>query len=96
MFQKKNECLGIVAIVEQGEQTNVVDSETALWHHRLGHMSEKGMKLLHSKKFLSVLKKFNMDFYEICVYGKQKRVSFVEIGKEKKSDKLELVHIDIW
>ena len=37
-----------------------------------------------------------MDFCESCVYGKQKRVSFVKIGKEKKNEKLELVHIDVW
>ena len=33
-----------------------------------------------------------MDFYENCVYGKQERVSFVKSGKEKKSEKLDLVH----
>ena len=37
-----------------------------------------------------------MDLCEICVYGKQKRVSFVKTGKENKSDKLELVHTNIW
>ena len=37
-----------------------------------------------------------MDFYEICLYGKQKRVSFVKSGKEKKSERLELVHTDVW
>ena len=47
---EKNECSWTIAIVEQGEQTNVVDSDTMLWHHRIGHISEKGMKLLHSKK----------------------------------------------
>ena len=30
------------------------------------------------------------------VYGKQKRVSFVKSGKEKKNEKLELVHIYVW
>ena len=59
-------------------------------------MSEKGMKVLHSKKVLPGLKCVNMDFYESCVYGKQKRVSFVKTGKEKKSERLELVHIDVW
>ena len=59
-------------------------------------MSEKGMKLLHSKKVLLGLKCFSMDFCESCVYGKQKRVSFVKSGKEKKDEKLELVHIDVW
>jgi len=62
----------------------------------LGHMSKKGMKLLHSKKVLPGLKCVNMDFYESCVYGKQKRVSFVKSGKEMKNEKLELVHTNVW
>ena len=37
-----------------------------------------------------------MDFCESCVYGKQKRVSFVKTGKENKKEKLELVHTDVW
>ena len=43
----KSECLGIVAAVEQGEQIATIDFDTTLWHNRLGHMSEKGMKLPH-------------------------------------------------
>ena len=37
-----------------------------------------------------------MGFYEHCVYRKQKRVKFLRVGKEKKSEKLELVHTDVW
>ena len=37
-----------------------------------------------------------MDFCESCVYGKQKRLSFLESGKKKKNEKLELVHIVVW
>ena len=73
-----------------------MDSDTALWHNRLGHMSEKGMKELHSKKVLPGLKCVNMDFDEICVHGKQKRVSFVKTRKENNREKLELVHINVW
>ena len=69
---EKNECLGTIAAVEQGEQIVVVDYDTELWHHRLGHMSEKGMKVLHSKKVLPGLKCVNMDFCESCVYAKKK------------------------
>ena len=96
IVSEKNECLGIVSTVYQGEKIVVVDSDTSLWHNRLGHMSEKGMKVLHSKKFLPGLKCVNMDFYESCVYVKQKRVIFVKTGKENKSEKLELVHTDVW
>ena len=44
---EKNECLGIVATIEQGEQIVVVDSKIMLWHNRLGNMIEKVMKLFH-------------------------------------------------
>ena len=44
---EKNECSRIVVAVEQGEQIVVVDFDIALWHKKLGHMSEKRMKLLH-------------------------------------------------
>ena len=37
-----------------------------------------------------------MEFCEHYVYGKQKRVIFLRVGKEKKSEKLELVHTDVW
>ena len=47
---EKNECLGIVTAIEQGEQIATINSDTTLWYNRLGHMSEKGMKVLHSKK----------------------------------------------
>ena len=44
--------------------------DAAMWHHRLGHMSEKGMQILHSKNLLPYLKQVDLDFYEHCVYGK--------------------------
>ena len=84
MIQQENECSGIIAIVEQGEQIATIDSDTTLWHNRLGHMNEKAMKVIHSKKVWPGPKCVNMDFCEICVYRKQKRVSFVKTGKEKK------------
>ena len=54
------------------------------------------MKVLHSKNVLPGLKCVNIDFCESCVYGKQKRVSFVKTRKEKKNKKLKFVHIDVW
>ncbi|KAK3037909.1 hypothetical protein RJ639_031800 [Escallonia herrerae] len=68
---------------------------TTLWHHRLGHLSESGMKILHSKNALPGMKNIQLDFCESCVYGKQKRVSFWRDGKEKKIERLELVHMDV-
>ena len=63
---------------------------------KVGHMSEKGMQILHSRNLLPGLKHVDLKFYKNCVYGKQKRVRFLRIGKEKKSEKLELVHTVVW
>jgi hypothetical protein len=70
--------------------------DTTLWNHKLGHVSEKGMQILHKRNLFPYLKQVDLDFYEHCVYGKQKRVIFLRVGKENKSEKLELVHTDVW
>jgi hypothetical protein len=69
--------------------------DTELWHHRLRHMSEKGIHILHKINLLSYLKQIYLDFYEHCVYGNHKRVRFLRVGKEKKNERLELVHTDV-
>ncbi|KAL6317904.1 hypothetical protein AAG906_030811 [Vitis piasezkii] len=76
----------------------VVDAstDTSLWHCRLGHMSEKGMKMLLSKGKLPKLKSIDFDMCESCILGKQKKVSFLKTGRTQKAEKLELVHIDLW
>jgi hypothetical protein len=70
--------------------------DTSLWHHSLEHMSEKQMKILHKINLFPYLKQFDLDFCEHCVYGKQKRVRFLRVGKEKKSERLDLVHTYVW
>jgi hypothetical protein len=70
--------------------------DTALWHHKLGHMSEKGVYILHKRNLFPNLKQIDSDLYEHCIYGKQKRVRFLKVGKEKKSERLELVHTNVW
>ncbi|KAK2997398.1 hypothetical protein RJ639_024918 [Escallonia herrerae] len=69
---------------------------TTLWHHRLGHLSESGMRILHSKNALPGMKNIQLDFCAGCVDGKQKRVSFRRDGKEKKIERLKLVHTDVY
>ncbi|XP_031390880.1 uncharacterized protein LOC116203328 [Punica granatum] len=72
------------------------NSNADLWHCRLGHMSEKGMKQLCSKGKLSGLKTVKLGLCEDCVFGKQKRVSFSKASRTLKEQKLELVHSDLW
>jgi len=73
-----------------------VSVNSKLWQLRLGHMSEKGMKVLLSKGKLPKLKSVESDICEGCILGKQKKVSFVKVGKAPKPEKLELVHADLW
>jgi hypothetical protein len=55
-----------IVVAEAGTDTN-------LWHRRLGHMSEKGMKVLLSKGKLLELKSVEFDTCESCILGKQKK-----------------------
>ncbi|RVW71155.1 Retrovirus-related Pol polyprotein from transposon TNT 1-94 [Vitis vinifera] len=71
-------------------------TDTSLWHRRLGHISEKGMKMLLSKGKLPELKSIDFDMCESCILGKQKKVSFLKTGRTLKAEKLELVHTDLW
>ncbi|KAE8695397.1 Pathoproteinsis-related thaumatin superfamily protein [Hibiscus syriacus] len=83
-------------LAEGCSTADAADEKSNLWHQRLGHMSEKGIKTLLSKGKLSDLKNINVRLCEDCIFGKQKKVSFTKIGKTPKAKKLELVHIDVW
>ena len=78
-----------IAVVE-------ASTDTSLWHYRLSHMSEKGMKMLLLKGKQTELKSVDFDICESCILGKQKKVSFLKTGRTPKAKKLELVHTDLW
>ena len=71
-------------------------SDTSLWHHRLGHISKKKMKMLMLKGKLLELKSIYFDMCESCILGKQKNVSFLKTSRTLKVENLELVHTDLW
>ena len=55
----------------------VVSGEmTMLWRQRLGHIGEKGLRILHGKGMVEGMSNSSLDFdfCENCVYGKQNRV----------------------
>ena len=66
------------------------------WHRRLRHMSEKGMKVLLYKGKLPGLESIDLDLCEDCIFGKQRKVGFLKIGRTPKSEWLDLVHADVW
>ncbi|CAA0805819.1 Uncharacterized mitochondrial protein AtMg00300 [Striga hermonthica] len=83
-----------------GSSSNIllagVVSQSHLWNSRLGHMSEKGIKVLKSRGLLPELGLVDVGLCEQCVLRKQKRVSFTTTGRAPKTEKLELVHTDLW
>jgi hypothetical protein len=49
-----------------------------LWHEILGHIGEKGPRLLHGKGMFEGMSNFSLDFdfCEHCIYGKHNWVIF--------------------
>jgi hypothetical protein len=68
-----------------------------LWHQRLRHIGEKGLRLLYGKGMVEGMSNYSLDFdfYEHCVYGKQNRVRFTS-GATRAEAILQLVHSHVW
>jgi hypothetical protein len=80
------------------ERTPTVSGEKAmLWHQRLGHIGEKGLRLLHGKGMVEGMSNCSLDFdfCEHCLYGKQNRVRFPS-GATRAEGILHLVHSDVF
>ena len=98
MVLARGKKIGTLYMTSSPRDTIVVTKEgtdVSLWHRRLGHMSEKGMKMLMSKGKLPKLKSINFDMCESYILGKQKMVSFLKTSKTPKAGRLELVHTDL-
>ena len=66
-----------------------------MWHLKLGHTSEQGLKILSKRKLLLGRKSVNVPFCEHCVINKQLRLKFNRSHTRSKYI-LDLVHSDIW
>ena len=71
--------------------------KTMLWHQRLGHIGEKGLRALKNKSLVEGLDDCNMefDFCEHCIYGKQHHVSFYS-SSHKSFKVLDYIHLDVF
>ena len=65
-----------------------------MWHMRLGHMSEKGMKILEKQRVLGDDKIGSIEFCEVCVLGKSSRTSFKTVVHKTKGT-LDYIHFDL-
>uniref|UniRef100_A0A2N9HLU0 Uncharacterized protein n=1 Tax=Fagus sylvatica TaxID=28930 RepID=A0A2N9HLU0_FAGSY len=84
---------------QEGEASTALASSaeelTMMWHRKLGHMSERGLKILAEQKLLPGLKKVSLPFCEHCVTSKQHRLKFSSSSARSKAI-LELIHSDVW
>ena len=56
--------------------TSSVEEMTTMWHQKLSHMLEKGLKVLSDQKLILGLTKVSLPFCEYCVTSKQHRLKF--------------------
>ena len=67
-----------------------------MWHYRLGHMGDKGLRELSRRGLISDLEDgATGEICEPCQMGKQRRVQF-NISTACSAAPLELVHTDVW
>jgi hypothetical protein len=83
--------------VEEEITPTVSGEKVMLWHQRLGHIREKGLRLLHGKGMVQGMSNFSLDFdfYEHYVYEKQNRVRFSS-GATREGIILQLVQSDVF
>ena len=78
-------------------ESSMSDEEVAqLWHMRLGHLSERGLTELGKRGLLGDRKVSKLDFCEHCLFGKQKKTSFVTPAKHTTKGTLDYIHSDLW
>ena len=71
------------------------EETTMMWHRRLGHMSERGLKVLVEQNLLPGLKSVSLPFCEHCVISKQHRLKF-DRSTARSKHILGLIHSDVW
>jgi hypothetical protein len=66
-----------------------------IWHQWLGHMSERGLKVLSDRKLLPSLKSMKVYFRKHCIYGKQNRQKF-KTKRHTSEGILDYIHFGVW
>ncbi|KAH9762600.1 Integrase catalytic domain-containing protein [Citrus sinensis] len=86
---------GIAITGDVSVPTSKNPNKTLIWHMRLGHMSERGMKILEKQGVLGDDKVGSVEFCEVCVLGKSSRTSF-KTAVHKTKGTLDYIHSDLW
>ena len=89
LYLVPSETDNVIAAVTKGE-------DSTLWHRRMGHISERGLKKLQAVGKFPKLNSVSLEVCEDCIFGKQKAVKFSKQKKVPKEQNLELVHSNVW
>ncbi|XP_062112501.1 uncharacterized protein LOC133823667 [Humulus lupulus] len=81
--------------VLMGNDVSCKEIEMHLWHQRMGHISEQGLRELHKQGSIDKLKTCALPFCEACVFGKQHKIKFTT-AKHNTKGVLEYIHSDLW
>lgn len=85
---------GEVITSESGFSRDIKSDNTRLWHLRLGHISEKGLKELERRGVLGKDKIGSLGFCEDCVFSKSSRANFKR-SNQKSENVLDYIHSDL-
>mgnify|MGYP003740606461 FL=1 len=83
-----------VKVCSEGLNAVEDDSSPNLWHKRLAHMSEKGLKILAKKSLIPFAEGTVLNPCDYCLFGKHHRVSF-NTSSKRKTELLDLVYSDV-
>nr|GEY36402.1 retrovirus-related Pol polyprotein from transposon TNT 1-94 [Tanacetum cinerariifolium] len=81
-----------------GELNAIVEEKKTLaqvWHKRLGHINEAGLKVLEKHNLFGKKSLCKLDFCENCVIGKSHRVN-PDVGSHTTQRVIDYVHADLW
>ena len=84
----------VVSVPQPGVNASMSSDKTKLWHMRLGHISQKGMKELQKQGLFGHDHISQLEFCEKCVFGKATKLKFNTCKHETKQT-LDYVHYDI-
>lgn len=93
---KENGLYYLVGDTVSGESAHVsAQDNTQLWHARMGHLSEKGLRQLSKQNLLGGDQITHLQFCENCVLGKSHKVGF-DTAKHTTQAPLDYLHSDLW
>lgn len=82
--------IGEVSLVQ-----NKNEDKVKLWHLRISHISQKGLRELEKHCLLEKEKLRELPFCEDCIFGKATRVGFKMTTHQTKQT-LDYIHSDMW